>query len=335
MADDSRSGSTRLKPAPGSRHRKQAHRPRRGLRHRQDLAAAARRATARAPAASRRSASRAARCRSTCGMRKLRGPHMKKSMPFEPFRTHTQPVNLRDLEARFDDGADGHPADAEGERPGHAQRRAGQDPRPGRDLQEARPCPPTASPPPRARRSRPPAAPARSPRRTDGAERGRSRTDRRIVARSSTPSGSPRSGRSSRSRRDAAALPDRRVHPGAGHQRRRGRGHRRQLPGLERPRLPQPLLGRVAPALRDLRARDHALHHGLDHPAADAGGRALAREAPQGGRGRPAEDHAVHALPDRRSWPSSSRSATSSSSRASRRARATRSSTSFTFAASS
>jgi len=37
-------------------------------------------------------------------MRKLRGPHMKKSMPFEPFRTHTQTVNLRDLEARFDKG---------------------------------------------------------------------------------------------------------------------------------------------------------------------------------------------------------------------------------------
>jgi large subunit ribosomal protein L15 len=37
-------------------------------------------------------------------MRKLRGPHMKKSMPFEPFRTHTQPVNLRDLEARFEAG---------------------------------------------------------------------------------------------------------------------------------------------------------------------------------------------------------------------------------------
>jgi large subunit ribosomal protein L15 len=34
-------------------------------------------------------------------MRKLRGPHMKKSMPFEPFRTHTQPVNLSDLETRF------------------------------------------------------------------------------------------------------------------------------------------------------------------------------------------------------------------------------------------
>ena len=38
-------------------------------------------------------------------MRKLRGPHMKKSMPFEPFRTHTQPVNIGDLEARFDAGA--------------------------------------------------------------------------------------------------------------------------------------------------------------------------------------------------------------------------------------
>ena len=39
-------------------------------------------------------------------MRKLRGPTKKMSMPFEPFRTHTQPVNLGDLEARFDDGAE-------------------------------------------------------------------------------------------------------------------------------------------------------------------------------------------------------------------------------------
>ena len=38
-------------------------------------------------------------------MRKLRGPNKKMSMPFEMFRTHTQPVNLDDLEARFDDGA--------------------------------------------------------------------------------------------------------------------------------------------------------------------------------------------------------------------------------------
>jgi large subunit ribosomal protein L15 len=39
-------------------------------------------------------------------MRKLRGPHMKKSMPFEPFRTHTQPVNIASLESRFEDGAE-------------------------------------------------------------------------------------------------------------------------------------------------------------------------------------------------------------------------------------
>ncbi len=39
-------------------------------------------------------------------MRKLRGPHMKKSMPFEPFRTHTQPVNLAALEERFDAGTE-------------------------------------------------------------------------------------------------------------------------------------------------------------------------------------------------------------------------------------
>ena len=39
-------------------------------------------------------------------MRKLRGPHMKKSMPFEPFRTHTQPVNIDALESRFDAGTE-------------------------------------------------------------------------------------------------------------------------------------------------------------------------------------------------------------------------------------
>ena len=39
-------------------------------------------------------------------MRKLRGPTKKTSMPFEKFRTRTQPVNLQDLEARFDSGAE-------------------------------------------------------------------------------------------------------------------------------------------------------------------------------------------------------------------------------------
>jgi len=39
-------------------------------------------------------------------MRKLRGPRHKMSMPFERFRTRTQPVNLSDLEARFKAGAE-------------------------------------------------------------------------------------------------------------------------------------------------------------------------------------------------------------------------------------
>src|SRR5919112_941757 len=43
-------------------------------------------------------------------MRKLRGPNKKMSMPFEPFRTHTQPVNLSDLDARFEKNAEVTPA---------------------------------------------------------------------------------------------------------------------------------------------------------------------------------------------------------------------------------
>ncbi|MGH2983359.1 MAG: 50S ribosomal protein L15 [Solirubrobacterales bacterium] len=39
-------------------------------------------------------------------MGKLRGPHKKMSMPFENFRTRTQPVNLSDLDARFKSGDD-------------------------------------------------------------------------------------------------------------------------------------------------------------------------------------------------------------------------------------
>jgi large subunit ribosomal protein L15 len=39
-------------------------------------------------------------------MRKLRGPHKKQSMPFENFRTKTQPVNLADLEERFEADAE-------------------------------------------------------------------------------------------------------------------------------------------------------------------------------------------------------------------------------------
>jgi large subunit ribosomal protein L15 len=46
-------------------------------------------------------------------MRKLRGPHMKKSMPFEPFRTYNQPVNLSDLN-RFEEGGEVTPESLRG-----------------------------------------------------------------------------------------------------------------------------------------------------------------------------------------------------------------------------
>ena len=39
-------------------------------------------------------------------MRKLRGATKKQSMPMGPFLTHTQPVNVSDLDARFDSGAE-------------------------------------------------------------------------------------------------------------------------------------------------------------------------------------------------------------------------------------
>src|SRR3954454_10889165 len=39
-------------------------------------------------------------------MRKLRGPQMKKWMRFEMSRTHTEPVNVSDLDARFGSGAE-------------------------------------------------------------------------------------------------------------------------------------------------------------------------------------------------------------------------------------
>ena len=54
-------------------------------------------------------------------MRKLRGPHMKKSMPFEPFRTHTQPVNLAGPRGALRRRRRGHARGAQGEGPGHAQ----------------------------------------------------------------------------------------------------------------------------------------------------------------------------------------------------------------------
>ena len=93
-------------------------------------------------------------------MRKLRGPNKKMSMPFEPFRTHTQPVNLADLEARFDAGAEVTPETPARRRAGEAQA-PGQGARPRRDLEEADRARARRSAPPPRRRSRRPAAPSR------------------------------------------------------------------------------------------------------------------------------------------------------------------------------
>src|SRR3989442_7327849 len=105
MADETKVGLHSLKPAPGSRKArkrvgrgegsglgKTAGRGQKGYGSRSGAKDRARFEGGQMPIHMR--------------MRKLRGPHMKKSMPFEPFRTHTQAVNLRDLEARFDSGAD-------------------------------------------------------------------------------------------------------------------------------------------------------------------------------------------------------------------------------------
>src|ERR671933_1145891 len=105
MADDERIGLHSLKPAPGSRKArkrvgrgegsnggKTAGRGQKGYGSRSGAKDRARFEGGQMPIHMR--------------MRKLRGPHMKKSMPFEPFRTHTQAVNLKDLERRFDSGAE-------------------------------------------------------------------------------------------------------------------------------------------------------------------------------------------------------------------------------------
>ena len=105
MADETKIGLHSLKPAPGSRKArkrvgrgegsglgKTAGRGQKGYGSRSGAKDRARFEGGQMPIHMR--------------MRKLRGPHMKKSMPFEPFRTHTQAVNLKDLEARFDNGAD-------------------------------------------------------------------------------------------------------------------------------------------------------------------------------------------------------------------------------------
>jgi len=105
MADDERIGLHSLKPAPGSR------RPRKRVGRGEGSGTGKTSGRGHKGAGSRSGSKRRVRFEGGqtpihMRMRKLRGPHMKKSMPFEKFRTHTQPVNLDDLEQRFDAGAE-------------------------------------------------------------------------------------------------------------------------------------------------------------------------------------------------------------------------------------
>ena len=103
--NDERIGLHNLKPAPGSR------RPRKRVGRGEGSGTGKTSGRGQKGWGSRSGAKRRARFEGGQNpihmrMRKLRGPHMKKSMPFEPFRTHTQAVNLLDLDARFDAGAE-------------------------------------------------------------------------------------------------------------------------------------------------------------------------------------------------------------------------------------
>jgi large subunit ribosomal protein L15 len=105
MADEERIGLHNLKPAPGSRHRRKRIGRGEGSGFGKTSGRGHKGAGARS-GSKRKVNLEGGQMPIHMRLRKLRGPHMKKSMPFEQFRTHTQPVNLRDLEGRFDDGAE-------------------------------------------------------------------------------------------------------------------------------------------------------------------------------------------------------------------------------------
>ena len=105
MADQEQIGLHNLKPAPGSRHRRKRVGRGEGSGTGKTAGRGQKGAGARS-GAKVRNGFEGGQMPIHMRLRKLRGPHMKKSMPFEPFRTQTQPVNVGDLDARFDDGAE-------------------------------------------------------------------------------------------------------------------------------------------------------------------------------------------------------------------------------------
>jgi len=105
MADDERIGLHNLKPAPGSRKARKRIGRGEGSGTGKTSGRGQKGAGSRSGSKTRHNFE-GGQMPIHMRMRKLRGPHMKKSMPFEPFRTHTQAVSLQDLERRFDSGAE-------------------------------------------------------------------------------------------------------------------------------------------------------------------------------------------------------------------------------------
>jgi large subunit ribosomal protein L15 len=97
---DEEVGLHTLKPAPGSRHPRKRLGRGPGTGHGKTSGRGHKGAGARS-GSKRKSAYEGGQNPVHMRMRKLRGPNKKMSMPFEKFRTQTQPVNLSDLDSRF------------------------------------------------------------------------------------------------------------------------------------------------------------------------------------------------------------------------------------------
>jgi large subunit ribosomal protein L15 len=100
MAEEKKVGLHTLKPAPGSRHPRKRLGRGVGTGHGKTSGRGHKGAGARS-GNKRKTGYEGGQNPIHMRMRKLRGPNKKMSMPFEPFRTRTQPVNLSDLDARF------------------------------------------------------------------------------------------------------------------------------------------------------------------------------------------------------------------------------------------
>ena len=257
---------------------------------------------------------------------KLRGNTSADAMPIGPFRTYSQPINLRDLERLFDDGATvnleamvekgllkntktdvkvlgtgeltkklsvtAHAFSASAREKitaaGGSATALKEPAGPRKKKQRAKPA---AAEEPEDSVAEAPEAEADA----DADAEPRGELDVQLAWERMASAGAPPA--RALHRADPRHLPARLVDAGAW---RRLRDDQELLlgPGRNDPRPAQPLLRRRALAVLDLRARDHAVRHRLDHPAADDGGRPAAGRAAEGRRVRLRQDQPVHALPD-------------------------------------